>query len=426
MDRRRFLGLGAAGGLALGCAPATTTSLALPGAAAALPHPALEALSDRRGAAPPPIGEAERAARRRRAQELMAAHGLGAIFIEPGSSLLYFADVAWGRGQRVFGLLLPREGEGVIISPAFERERAATRVADRFEIRTWEEDEDPAALIARMVDERGLAGEPLGFDREGRYFIADRLAAAVPQLRLRSAEPVIHGTRGSKSAHELEILRFANRLTLDVIAAAFATLRPGMTQAQLAATVRDGFARTGFGAGTWVLALFGESSAYPHGAEQPRPLAEGDVVLVDTGTSVHGYQSDITRTTTLGEADAEAVRVFELVRRAQAAALAAARPGITAGSLDDVARQVITDGGYGPDYRFFTHRLGHGIGMDGHEWPYLVRGSDVVLQPGMTFSNEPGIYQYGRFGVRLEDIMVITEQGAELFTPQASSLYASG
>jgi Xaa-Pro dipeptidase len=419
MDRRRFLGVGAAGagGLLVGA----------PQVAGCSPrHVLLEAVADVTRQAPPPITEAERAERRRRAQTLMAERGLGAIFIEPGTSLLYFAGVRWGQSQRVFGLLLPREGPGTIVCPAFERQRAETRVAGRFEIRIWEEDHDPARLIATMLAERGVANETFGFDRDGRYFIADRLAAAAPQLRIVSAEPVIHGVRSIKSAHELDILRFANRLTLDVIRTAFATLTPGMTQAQLAANVQEAFTRAGYGAGVWVLPLIGESSAFPHGAEQPRPLAQGDIVLLDTGTEVHGYQSDVTRTTALGEPDAEAARVFDLVRQAQCAALAAARPGITAGSLDDLARRIITDGGYGPDYAYFTHRLGHGIGMDGHEWPYLVRGSEVVLRAGMTFSNEPGIYQYGKFGVRLEDIMVITETGAELLTPPAESLFAIG
>lgn len=419
MDRRRFLGVGAAGagGLLIG---APRPAAGRPG------HPALEAIADVTAQAPPPITEAERAQRRQRAQALMAEQGLGALFIEPGSSLLYFADVQWGRGQRVFGLVLPREGPGTIVCPAFERQRAETRVAGRFEIRTWQEDEDPTSLIATILAERGVANDTFGFDREGRYFIADRLAAAAPHLRIASAESIIHGVRSIKSAHELDLLRFANRLTLDVIRTAFATLAPGMTQAQLAGNVHEAFARAGYGAGVWVLPLIGESSAFPHGAEQPRPLAQGDIVLLDTGTEVHGYQSDVTRTTALGEPDAEAVRVFELVMRAQRAALAAARPGITAGSLDELARRSITDGGYGPDYAYFTHRLGHGIGMDGHEWPYLVRGSEVVLRSGMTFSNEPGIYQYGKFGVRLEDIMVITETGAELLTPPAESLFAIG
>jgi Xaa-Pro dipeptidase len=423
MDRRDFLGVGAlgAGGLVLGGMPPGAPAGPAPRAGGPLP-PALEALADRTAEAPEPITEAEREARRRRAQALMAEHGLAAMFIEPGSSLQYFAGIRWGRSERLFGLLLPADGAGVVVSPSFERQRAEAQVAGRFEIRTWEEDESPTGLVAGLLAAAGAPRGPLAYDPEGRHFPVDRLRAESPRLRIRSAEPVVDGTRGIKTAHELELMRFANLLTLDVIRASFAALQEGMTQAELAAIVRDGFNRTGFGAGSWVLALFGESSAYPHGSERPAALAAGDVVLVDTGTGVHGYQADVTRTTVLGEPSAESVRVFETVQRAQRLALEAARPGITAGSLDDIARGVVTGAGYGRDYELFTHRLGHGIGMDGHEWPYLVRGSRVVLRPGMTFSNEPGIYQYGRFGVRLEDVMAITQSGAELLTPPAGSL----
>jgi Xaa-Pro dipeptidase len=170
------------------------------------------------------------------------------------------------------------------------------------------------------------------------------------------------------------------------------------------------------------LVLFGESSAYPHGLPKPRSLMENQVVLVDGGLSVHGYQSDMTRTVVFGTPSDEAHKVFEIVHEAQRQAVGFAGPGKKCGDVDAAARKVITDAGYGPDYRTFTHRLGHGIGLEGHEWPYLVRGSEIVLQPGMTFSDEPGIYQYGKFGIRLEDILAITETGAEMMTPTQTSL----
>ena len=190
-----------------------------------------------------------------------------------------------------------------------------------------------------------------------------------------------------------------------------------------AKVVQQAFQKLGYRGGA--LVLFGESSAYPHGLEQPRALEQGQIVLIDGGTSVHGYQSDITRTVAFGQPSAEAVKVFEAVREAQRRALKAARPGRKAGEIDTVARDYITAQGFGPGYKLFTHRLGHGIGLEGHEWPYLVKGSEVVLRPGMSFSNEPGIYQYGKFGVRLEDIMVITQNGAELLTEPARSLAVS-
>jgi Xaa-Pro dipeptidase len=422
MKRREFLqtgalGAGAAALLGAGCAagenPATGDDAGVP--------PSIAALKPRTAEAPPPIDEAERAERRARAQRLMGEAGIDALFIEPGASLTYFADVRWGRSERTFGLLLPREGDAVVICPAFEKERAEKGIAGRFEIRTWEEDESPFALIASTLRDVGKATGTLALEESTRNFIAQGIATAAPALRIVSGDPVTHGCRGIKTAHEIEIMRFANRITLEAIQAAFAALREGTTQQELARNIREAMSRLGYPGG-WVLALIGESSAYPHGSENPAALKEGDVVLVDAGTSVHGYQADITRTTAFGRPSEEAMKVFEIVREAQAKALEAAAPGKTCGSIDAVARKVVEDAGYGPGYRYFTHRLGHGIGLEGHEWPYLVRGSEVVLRPGMTFSDEPGIYQYGKFGVRLEDIMVITETGAELLTEPAAAL----
>jgi Xaa-Pro dipeptidase len=193
-----------------------------------------------------------------------------------------------------------------------------------------------------------------------------------------------------------------------------------MTQAELAKNVSDAFSKLGYSGGA--LVLFGESSAYPHGLPKPRSLEENQVVLIDGGTTVHGYQSDITRTAVFGPPAPEAQKVFDIVHEAQRQALAFAGPGKKCGEVDGTARKVIADAGYGPDYRTFTHRLGHGIGLEGHEWTYLVRGNQIVMQPGMTFSDEPGIYQYGKFGIRLEDIMAITENGAEMMTPPQTSL----
>jgi Xaa-Pro dipeptidase len=226
-----------------------------------------------------------------------------------------------------------------------------------------------------------------------------------------------------KSAHEIEIMKFANQTTLDAYRAAFQTLRVGMTQAELAQNVSAEMRKLGYQGGA--LVLFGESSAYPHGLPTPRALEENQVVLVDGGLSVHGYQSDMTRTVVVGTPGPEVKRVFDIVHEAQARAVAFAAPGRKCGDIDAVARKVVTDAGYGPDYRTFTHRLGHGIGLEGHEWPYLVRGSQVVLEPGMTFSDEPGIYQYGKFGLRLEDIMAITDAGAEMMTPTQRGLSAA-
>lgn len=374
---------------------------------------------------PEPISDEERAARRARAQELMSERGMAALLVEPGASLTYFADVGWGRSERLFGMLLPQRGEAIFISPAFEKERAALGVRDRFEIRAWQEDESPYGLILDALRGWGYGGGKLGVDPSARVFVLDGLSSAAgPAFEVVSGAPIVQLTRGLKTPHEIEIMRFANRVTLEAYEAAFQTLRPGMTQRDLARNVSAAMDKLGYQGGA--LVLFGESSAYPHGAPNPEPLREGGIVLVDGGLSVHGYASDDTRTISFGPASQEAKEVFEVVREAQEIALRTAGPGVTAGAVDAAARAFVTERGYGPGYRLFTHRLGHGIGLEGHEWPYLVKGSTVELLPGMTFSDEPGIYQYGKFGIRLEDIMAITSTGAELLTEPATELERLG
>ena len=422
MERRQFLQRGAtiAGGAAL--------LGSIPTEADAGPEPdhwggiarELSPLQSRLGDAPPAISERERAQRRDKAQRLMKQLGYSAMLIEPGPNMMYFSGIDWGRSERLFAFILPQTGKATVVSPAFEEQRAADQVDRRFEIRVWQENENPEALVAGVLKDWGLATGKLAVDGSARTFVFNELALAAPAMRMVTAEAITNGCRGIKTAPEIEIMRFANRITLDAYRAALKTLRAGMTQAQLARNVSDAFSKLGYEGGA--LVLFGESSAYPHGLPKPRTLEENQVVLIDGGTTVHGYRSDITRTVVFGQPAPETRKVFDIVHEAQARALAFAAPGKTCGEVDGVARKVITDAGYGPGYRTFTHRLGHGIGLEGHEWPYLVQGSPVVLQPGMTFSDEPGIYQYGKFGVRLEDIMAITDNGAEMLTPAQTAL----
>ncbi len=369
---------------------------------------------------PAPISETERAARRAKAQRLMSTSLVHALLVEPGPSLDYFGGLRWGRSERLFALLIPRRGEAVVVCPAFERERAESQIDNRFRIRVWQEDESPYTLVASIMRDWGFATGTLAVESSARLFVADALAKVRPALQVVSGDPITQQCRGIKESHEIELMRHANRVTIEAYRATLQTLREGMMQNELGRNLGQAFQKLGYNGGA--LVLFGESSAYPHGLEQPRALESGQIVLIDGGTSVHGYASDITRTVAFGSPSAEAVRVFEVVHEAQRRALQAARPGRKAGEIDTVARDYITAQGFGPGYKLFTHRLGHGIGLEGHEWPYLVKGSDVVLRRGMSFSDEPGIYQYGKFGVRLEDIMVITDDGADLLTPQARSL----
>jgi Xaa-Pro dipeptidase len=239
-------------------------------------------------------------------------------------------------------------------------------------------------------------------------------------VTLDSATPVTAGCRGVKSAHEIELMRLASHVTLTAYHAAYQALTDGMTQNQFADLVAAAHRRQGFSGGAGV--QVGPYSALPHGSVTPQVIKEGTILLIDGGCEVEGYNSDLSRTFVLGKATDKMKAVFAIEQRAQQAALAVARPGVECQAVDAAARKVITDAGYGPDYKYFTHRVGHGIGMDGHEWPYLVRGNTLKLEPGMTFSDEPGIYIPGEFGVRLEDDMLITENGAELLTPTSPSL----
>src|SRR6185312_316611 len=260
----------------------------------------------------------------------------------------------------------------------------------------------------------------LGIEERTTFVFSDGVAKAAPQVAITSATPVTAGCRMIKSAHELQLMTLANQVTLAAYEAAYLSTKEGMTQHDFGAMVQEAHARQGFQGGASI--QVGENSALPHGSAKPQVIREGTILLMDGGCKVEGYESDISRTVVLGKPTDKMKQVFDIVHKVQSAALASAKPGIECQAVDAAARKVITDAGYGPDYKHFTHRVGHGIGMDGHEWPYLVRGNTLQLTPNMCFSDEPGIYIRGEFGVRLEDDMHITENGAELFTPQSKSL----
>lgn len=339
-----------------------------------------------------------------------------ALYIAPGSTQYYFSGIRWGGGERLMALAIARSGDSLLVCPAFEEGRLRELVKWPLEIRAWQEDESPYALAAKWLGERGLRTGRIGIDETTRYFFYDGLRKAAPAYEYAIADPVTIGCRGRKTEHELDLMELACEATVEVYKAVFASLREGMTQRDVGALISQGYQRMGLGGGA--LVLFGEWAALPHGTTQQQRLKEGEIVLVDGGTSVEGYQSDVTRCTVLGNLSDKLKRAFDTVRQAQDAALIAAGRAKTCGSVDDAARAVVTGAGYGKDYEIFTHRLGHGIGLDGHEHPYLVRGSKIILEPGMTFSNEPGIYVRGDYGLRLEDVMVIQDAGAaRLLTP---------
>jgi len=367
-----------------------------------------------------PIGNDERIARVAKAQRLMAEHGIDAVFIGAGSSLTYFTGMRWWDSERLTGVILPRKGEPVYVTPEFERVRTLEQIKLGNDVRGWQEDEDPYALVAKVLRDMGHATGTLGMEEAVPYFRAKGIADALPQAKVVPAWPVVSGCRRVKSAAELALMKLANEATLAVYEAVWKALKPGMTEQDISGLLAMAYARTGLNGDASV--NVGKYTASPHGSDQPQHLVEGTPIIFDGGCRAGGYTSDITRTVVLGQPNDEIRKVFDIVLKAQTAALNTARPGVAMGDVDAAARKVISDSGYGPDYRYFSHRLGHGIGLDMHEWDYLVRGNKHLLEPGMTFSDEPGIYIPDRFGVRLEDILYVTEDGAALMTPQSTSI----
>lgn len=404
------------------------TAQPAPPARASLPAP-IAALTSRRAEATP-ITVDERRGRLERARRLMADNRLQAIVVAGGTSLTYFTGVRWGNSERLMALVVPAKGEPFCVLPAFEEERIREQLTAgpiaAARVRTWQEDESPFALVAQGLRELGVATGRVGVEETAKFVYTDSLAAAAPSLSYVSATPVTAGCRMLKSPHELSLMRLACRATLECYHAVYRSLQPGMSETDVRGLVSAAYQRLGFSG--FASVQVDAYTALPHGSTQPQTLREGSIVMMDDGCTVEGYQSDLTRTVVIGKPTDKIRRVFDVVHRAQAAALAAARPGVPLEAIDAAARTVVVDAGFGPGYKYFTHRLGHGIGMDMHEWPYLVPNNmfgwerQLRAEPGMTFSDEPGIYIRGEFGIRLEDLMVITDQGAELLTPPSRSI----
>jgi Xaa-Pro dipeptidase len=383
----------------------------IPPAIAALPNRAHEAV---------PITLAERQARADKARTLMLQQSIAAIVITGGTSLTYFTGARSGQSERLFAWILPATGAPYIVCPTFEEARmteALTQIPDgaQTKIYTWNEDEDPYALLIQHAPSGAL-----GLDERVQFVFANRIQLADPARKIVSAIPVISGCRQIKSPAELALMQLANNITLAVYKAAWQSAGPGTTNEEFSALCTLGYKQSGVQGEA--SCQVGEWSALPHGSPRPQTIREGQIVLIDDGCFVQGYQSDMSRSFVYGKPSDKQLKVFDIVHRAQAAALATAKAGLPCHAIDDAARQVIASAGFGPDYKTFTHRLGHGIGMDMHEWPYLVRGNDTPLEVGMCFSDEPGIYLPGEFGIRLEDDWHLAPTGGVMFTPQSPSL----
>lgn len=373
-----------------------------------------------------PITDDERRERIEKARRLMVENKIAAIFMEGGSSLFYFTGVRWGNtSERTFGAVLPARGDIAWVCPKFEEERAREMIRDfGRDVRTWEEDENPYRLIAQIIRDRGAATGRVGFEERTRFFIFDGVRKEAPTVEYVSADPVTAGCRMFKSPAELALMQHAADIQIEAYKAGFATIREGMTQEDLTRNIDAAFDQLVPNGGGFSFSLFDKNSAYPHGTKQQARLKEGDIVLVDGGCSVEGYWSDITRTTVFGKPTKRQRDVWNVQHRAKAAAFAVAQVGVPCEVVDATMRKVLTDAGFGPGYKLpgDPARIGHGIGLDIHEWTYLVRGNKTPLQPGMCFSNEPHISIYGEFGVRVEDCMYITDKGPRYFTTPSPSI----
>ncbi len=375
-------------------------------------------------ALPPPIGQPERLGRLAKARELMQRNGMGAVIVESGSSLDYLTGVQWHRSERLTAAVIPAQGDPILVTPFFERPSVAETLAIPAEIRTWNEDEEPLKLVADFLRERGVAGEPVAFEETDRYFIADRLGQQLPGLKPMNANPVVRALRLIKSPAELALMQCANDITIRAMRHVGEGATAGMTPADFSAAIDAATAALG-GDPEFSLVLIDEASAQPHGSRKPQLVKPGSTILFDCGCTVHGYQSDISRTFVFGAPpSAEQRKVWDQVHEGQQIAIRAAKIGAACGSIDDAVRAAYTSWGYGPGYKLpgLSHRTGHGIGMDGHEPAYLVHGDMTPLAPGMCFSDEPGIYIPGKFGVRLEDCWTMTDNGPKFFTAPPPSI----
>jgi Xaa-Pro dipeptidase len=409
LDRRRF-------GLA---ALAAAGALALPRAAFAAAAPELRPMTGD----VVPISAAERLTRVARAQGLMHRLGFGSILIEPGASLTYFTGVNWHRSERLTAALIPAEGEAVIVTPFFEEPSVRESLAIPAEVRTWQEDEDPLRLVAGALRDRRLAARPVGIEETVRFFAVDGLQKALPHTPIRNAAPVVRPCRMIKSDHEIALMTKASDITIAAYRYTWPRIQRGMTPGEIGA-IMNGATQALGGSPEFALILLGEAAAYPHGSGKPQRVRDGEVVLMDCGCTVEGYQSDISRTFVFGEASGEQRKVWDQVRRGQQIAFETARVGVPAGAVDDAVRRQYEAWGYGPRYKLpgTSHRTGHGIGLDGHEPVNLVHGETTRLAPGMCFSDEPGIYIPGKFGIRLEDCFHMTASGPRWFSEPPPSI----
>ena len=370
-----------------------------------------------------PISVEERRARIEKAQGLMAQRKVAALLVESGSSLEYFTGIRWRRSERTTLAVIPAAGELFIVTPAFEEPSVRETLQVPGSVIPWDEHENPFEKIVQGLKARGTSSGVLAAESTIRFFIVAGIRQASSAYEIIPADPIVRACRLIKSPAELALMQLANTVTIEALRRVHSQVAIGMSASDIAALMERATTSLG-GSPGFSLVLLNEASAYPHGSVKPQKVREGSVILMDCGCEVHNYESDISRTWVVGQATARQRKVWDTVKRGQEIALETAKLTVPVGSIDDAVRKYYESEGWGPGYRLpgLSHRTGHGIGMDGHEPPYLVHGDDTPLQAGMCFSDEPGIYIPGEFGIRLEDCWYMTAAGPKLFTPLAKSL----
>jgi len=370
----------------------------------------------------------ERAQRREKARNLMQENGIGAVLLPSGTSLRYFTGLSWYPSERLVGAVMSAHNDEIVfISPAFEKATLETQIGTDCEIRTWEEHVSPYDLTAGILDRFSPSGGNLGIEEHTPYFISEGVKAAAANWKLVSATPITAGCRMHKSASELAIMQEAKDTTLAIHEMTAGILKEGITNKEVALFIDQAHrAANADNGSTFCIVSFGEATAYPHGPSGEQVLKENDMVLIDTGCALYGYNSDITRSYVFGRASNRQQEVWNIEKEAQQAAFDAAQLGEPCEAPDYAARAILEKYGFGPVYALpgLPHRTGHGIGMDVHEWPYLTRGTKTPLAKGMCFSNEPMICIYGEFGIRLEDHFYMSDDGPVWFTRPSGSLDA--
>ena len=370
-----------------------------------------------------PITPAERRARVTKLQSLLSERKIGALLVESGSTLEYFTGIRWHRSERTTAAIVPARGEVLVVTPAFEEPSVRETFDVGSDVRAWNEHESPFERIAQGLRDRGVASGAVAVEPTTRYFIVEGVRQAGKTYDFVSGEGLVRACRLIKSPAELALMQLANDVTIAALRYLHTRIERGMTATHISALMDEATSALG-GSPEFALVLLNEASAYPHGSLQPQSVREGSIVLMDCGCTVHGYQSDISRTWVYGEPSARQRKVWDTVKRGQQIALENAKIGVPIGRIDDAVRAYYESEGWGPGYKLpgLPHRTGHGIGLDGHEPAYLVHGDATPLEAGMCFSDEPGIYIPGEFGVRLEDCWHMSAAGPVLFTPLAKSL----